>query len=448
MSALPNLHAVRAKWDAVRTSLWFLPAILGATALPLVYAARHFDTRSGSAPAQDQAGWIYRGGPDQAREIVATILSAIGTMTSLVFSITMVVLTLAAGQFGPRLVRNFMARRQTQLVLGVFVLTILYALLLLSALGQDQQEGRFPSVTVAVALAALCLGLLVAFIHHLATSIMSESLIEAVGSELDEGVAALDEAKTEEPAEGELPQDFGQRAAFFGTDGFGYVQSVEIDQILKAARQADVVIGLDLRAGNFTIANGRAFGIYPADRAYPDLVKEIRAAIMLGPHRTPIQDLEFPIRHLVEIAVRALSPGINDPYTAVSVIHRLSAAWPELMRRAVPTGIYHDADGILRLIGPSIDNASLMNAAFSQIRQAGASMPLVLIHLLKSFRSMAPCTRNAAQRDALAAEITAVVEDARREIANRADLRDVESHAERAWRALERENPDPSTADE
>lgn len=437
MSPLPKLHAVRAIWDGVRTSLWFLPAILGAMAPPLVYLARSLDALFDGNSLQGNAAWLYRGGPDQAREIVATILSAIGTMTSLVFSITMVVLTLAAGQFGPRLVRNFMARRQTQLVLGTFVLTILYALLLLSALGKEQQEGTFPSVTLAIALAALCLGLLVVFIHHLATSIMSETLIEAVGGELDGSVAKLDPAEAEQSSDVDLPQDFDQRAAFFGMEGFGYVQSVEIDQILDAARRADVVIGMDLRAGDFVIANGRAFGIYPAGRATQALAAQIRAAIMLGPHRTPVQDLEFPIRHLVEIAVRALSPGINDPYTAVSVIHRLSAAWPQLTKRTVPTGVYHDVKGRLRLVGPNIDHAGLINAAFSQIRQAGAGMPLVLIHLLKTFRSMAPCTRCAAQRDALAAEIEAVIEDARREIANSADLRDIEEHAKRALLQLQ-----------
>lgn len=437
MITLPKLHAVRAIWDGVRTSLWFLPAILGAMAPILAFSARYLDTLLGSEPQEGNARWIYQGGPDQAREIVATILSAIGTMTSLVFSITMVVLTLAAGQFGPRLVRNFMARRLTQLVLGTFVLTILYALLLLSALGVEQKEGTFPSVTLAVGLAALCLGLLVVFIHHLATSIMSESLIEAVGGELDDGVAKLDLAEADQHCSDDLPRDFSQRAAFFGIDDFGYVQSIEIDHILKSSRQADVLIGLELRAGDFVIANGRGFGIYPAERSSQALAEQIRTAIMLGPHRTPVQDLEFPIRHLVEIAVRALSPGINDPYTAVSVIHRLSAAWPQLMKREVPTGVYHDEDGRLRLVGPSIDHAGLMNAAFSQIRQAGAGMPLVMIHLLKTFRSMAPCTRSAAQRDALAAEIEAVMEDARREIPNVADLRNIENHAKQALSALQ-----------
>lgn len=436
MNPFSSGNAARAVWDAVRTSLWFLPAIMGSLAPALTSAARAVDSRLGTGPDEGFPALIFVSEPEQARELLTTILASISTMASLVFSITMVVLTLAAGQFGPRLVRNFMGRLQTQLVLGTFVMTIIYALLLLSSIAPDEGLTPYLSVTLAIALAVLCVALLVFYIHQLARSIMSETLIEAVGRELDKGVRALPVLGDQASPEEALPDDFRQKAALFGVKTFGYVQAIEIRRIVEAARKADVVVGLYLRAGDFAIENGQAFGIYPAERATPELADLVTRSITLGAHRTPVQDLEFSIRHLVEIAVRALSPGINDPYTAVSAIHRLSAPWPSLMGRCVPSGVFHDNEGLLRVVCPGSTYAALLNASFSQIRQAGSEKPLILIHLLKALKAMAPCTRTDEQRRALRAEVQAILEDAGRDIRNRLDLRDVEQHAQRVLEDL------------
>lgn len=431
MKLFSSGNAARGVWDSIRTSLWFLPAIMGSLAPALTYGARLIDKRLGTGSDESFPALIFVSEPSQAREMLTTILSSISTMASLVFSITMVVLTLAAGQFGPRLVRNFMGRLQTQLVLGTFVMTIIYSLLLLSSIGPSEGSAAYLSVTTAIALAVLCVALLVFYIHQLGKSIMSETLIEVVGRELDKGVRELPVQGAQRDPEEALPEDFGHRAALFDVGAFGYVQAIEIRRIVKAAREADVLIGLYLRAGDFAIENGHAFGIYPADRATPELAELVTRSITLGPHRTPVQDLEYSIRHLVEIAVRALSPGINDPYTAVSAIHRLSAPWPSMMRRCVPPGVFHDGEGMLRVICSRSTYGSLLNASFSQIRQAGSDKPLILIHLLKTFQATALCARTEEQRSALRSEVNAVLEDARRDIMNAADLRDVEQHAQR-----------------
>ncbi len=427
---LSNGNASRALWDSVRTSLWFLPAIMGVLALGLTAGALALDKGLGQGSDESFPRIIYVSAPDQARELLATVLTSMITMASLVFSITMVVLTLAAGQFGPRLIRNFMGRLQTQFVLGTFVLTIIYCLLLLASIGpgDEGESNAYLSVTIAIGLALFSVALLVLYIHDLATSIMSETLIETVGRELDQGVRDLRPLDQADDPEQALPEDFTERAALAGVEASGHVQAIEFGRIVEAARSADVLVGLYLRAGDFAIQNGRAFGIYPAERATPELRKIIGDAITLGVHRTPIQDIEFSIRHLVEIAVRALSPGINDPYTAVSVIHRLSAVWPQLMGRAVPQGVFSDDEGRVRVICPVPTYASLLNASFSQIRQSGTDKPLVLIHLLKAFAAMAYCAQTEEQRSALRDQVHAVLEDARRAIPNRADLEDVEQH--------------------
>ncbi|QIR86518.1 DUF2254 domain-containing protein (plasmid) [Paracoccus sp. AK26] len=216
---LSNGNASRALWDAVRTSLWFLPAIMGVLALGLTAGALALDEGLGQGSDESFPRIIYVSAPDQARELLATVLTSMITMASLVFSITMVVLTLAAGQFGPRLIRNFMGRLQTQFVLGTFVLTIIYCLMLLASIGPGDAGGSnaYLSVTVAIGLALFSVALLVLYIHDLATSIMSETLIETVGRELDQGVRDLRPLGQTDDPEQALPEDFAERAALAGS---------------------------------------------------------------------------------------------------------------------------------------------------------------------------------------------------------------------------------------
>lgn len=438
-------NAARALWDGIRTSLWFLPAVLGSIAPILTFIALTIDGWLDRQPHDALPALIYLSPPAQARDLLATVLTSMITMASLVFSITMVVLTLATSQFGPRLIRNFMGGLQTQLVLGTFVMTIIYCLLLLSFIGPGDDGGTNPylSVTVAIGLTVTSVALMVLHIHNLAASIMSESLIEAVGHELDRGLRNLRPLADSADPEDALPGGFHDQAAFFGLPSSGYAQAIEVRRIIDAAREADVLIGLNLRAGDFVIPNGRAFGIYPAERASPALAETVEKAFTLGVHRTPVQDLEFSIRHLVEIAVRALSPGINDPYTAVSVIHRLSASWAELMRKTVPPGVFHDRAGVVRLVCPRPTYDSLLNASFSQIRQSGAGTPIILIHLLNALQAMSHCADTAEQQAALRHQVRAVLEDAGREIPNRADLKDIEDLGQRVLDQMQGARPRP-----
>ncbi len=429
-------NAIRALWDAVRTSLWFLPALMSIAAPLLVIGAMAVDSWLGQGEDQQFPWFIYVSKPAQAREFLSTILTSMITMASLVFSITMVVLTLAASQFGPRLIRNFMGRRVTQFVLGTYVMTILYSLLLLASVPEGEESQAFLSVTIAIVLTVVSVCLLVLFIHTLARSIMSETLIEAVGRELDQGIHDLRPLGHEDDPEAALPDDFEERAEISGLERFGYVQAIEFERIVEAARAADALVGIYLRAGDYAIDGSRAFGIYPKERVSPELEREIRSAITLGMERTPVQDLEFSIRHLVEIAVRALSPGINDPYSAVAVVHRLSGAWSRLVDKSMPPGVFHDEEGEMRVICPRPTYAILLNASFSQIRQSGAEKPLVLIHLLQAMGKVSRCARTDEQREALRAQVEAVLEDARRAIPNSADLRDVEEQGRRALAEL------------
>ena len=430
------LHFLRAHWDAIRTSFWFMPMLMGAVAIAMAAVAPVVD----GAIGKDAHWLIYVGAPTDARDLVGTLLSSMITMTSLVFSITMVVLTLAASQFGPRLVRNFMASRRTQFVFGSYVMTITFCLLVFASIGWREGEGPHPyaSVSVAIGLTLVSVALLILHIHGLARSLLSETVIELVGRELDDGIAKLEplEDGPEDEPEAALPADFEANAAFCGLRRGGYIQAIEFASLVEIARDADVLIGLRFRAGDYVVENGEDIGIYPADRASPELRDALARAFTTNAHRTPVQDLEFSIRHLVEIAVRALSPGINDPYTAAAVIDRLSASLARLANMTMPPGVLRDGEGDVRVICEQSTYGTLLGATFHQIRQNGGDKPLIVIHLLNAISRMVPHVRTESQRDALREELRRVSETARRQIDDPADLTKIEEHAGAAAKAL------------
>jgi uncharacterized membrane protein len=441
---IPRGVRLRTAWDALRTSFWFVPALMGVggglvTALSLMLERT---VRIGAA----RAPWfVYVGAPDDARTVVSTLLSSMMTMVSLVFSITIVVLTLAANQFGPRLIRNFMASPQTQLVLGTFIMTIVHCLLALSAIGWRQEDEPLPFFTVsaAIVLSLISVGLLVLHLHVLARSIMSETVIARVGAELDDTLDSFGPLRACQPDPGRaLPHDFHERARFSGPATTGYVRAIEFDRLVDAARQADVLIGLTFRAGDYVVAHSDGIGIYPGDRATPELCAAVADAVEVGTDRTPVQDPDFAIRHLVEIAVRALSPGINDPYTAIAAINQLSASLARLMDRNLPDAVLHDREGTLRVLCPRPTYGSLIAAAFDQIRQNGGGKPVVVIHLLQAIERLAPHVRTDDQKHALLEELETILETAARAVPDAADRSDIDRRADAASSALERRRPD------
>jgi uncharacterized membrane protein len=428
---------IRRAWDYLHTSFWFVPSLMVLSAVGLVAAGLALDYDLKDFGRSDLPWVVYMSQPDDARELLSTLLASMITMASLVFSITMVVLTLAANQFGPRLVRNFMDNPQTQVVLGTFVMTIVYCLLILASVGYRAAPASdvslpYATVSVAIVLAFISVCLLVLYLHILARSIMSETVIERVGHELDKILSDLEPlqpgSQIDEP-EKALPDDFKERAVFFGSNDAGYVQTIEVEQVIKAAKEADILVGFYFRAGDMVVEGGRDIGIYPPERCTKELADAIRRAITVGKHRTPVQDITFPIRHMVEIAVRALSPGINDPYTATAVIDRLSVTLCQMMNKNLPSATFKDGDGSLRLVWPRPSYASLISAAFDQIRQNGADKPLVVIHLVNAIGRIADHVKIPLQTDALKGQLEVILNAAKREVDDQSDLEAIEKRA-------------------
>ncbi|MBZ4690526.1 MAG: hypothetical protein JG765_1777 [Cereibacter sp.] len=427
---------LRTFWESMRTSFWFVPSLMIGLAALLAWGARLVDRRvaeGGELPL------VYRAAPDTARDLVATLLTSMMTMTSLIFSITMVVLSLASSQFGPRLIRIFMASKRTQFVLGCFVMTIVYCLLLSAMLGAatGNDARPLPSVTLAVALVALSVCLLGLFQHVLARSIMSETVVRRVGGELDALIRGFEPllGPPDETPERLLPERFAEESFRFGPGKGGYIRAIAFGRLVEVAREADCLVGLDFRAGDFVVEDGKGIGLMPPHRS-DRLCAEVRATIVIGAHRTPVQDVEFSIRHLVEVALRAMSPSLNDPYTAIAVIDQLSATLSLLLNRELPPGVFRDAEGVVRVICPRPTHASVIGAAFDQIRQNGAEKPVIVIHLLEAIERIAPHARLAAQLDRLGEQVELILGEAPRDRLQEADLGVILRRAEAARSAL------------
>ncbi|MFN7024247.1 MAG: DUF2254 domain-containing protein [Pseudorhizobium sp.] len=407
--------ATRVVLEKLRTSLWLVPGLMAIGAFALAAAANWADFLLSEADPAKMPIFLFTSPPNDAREVLATLLSSMVTMTSLVFSITMVVLSLAANQFGPRLIRSFMANSITQCVLGTFIMTSVYCLLELGAVGSttDDRMHAFPSVSLAILLTLVSLIVLVIYLHFLARSIVSETIIKRLGMEIDDMLGELGDLPEElyAGADYTLLADLEHGAVFVGPQVDGFVQSIDMDALKKLGDDADVTIILSFRPGDYVIADGGGIAIQPGRHSTVDLPGRIDKAIVTGSRRTSTQDPEFVIRHLVEMAVRALSPGVNDPYTAVAVLAQLSAGLAHLMGRALPQGAITGRDGKVRVVVPQPTYASIVGAAFNQIRQNANGKPFVILHLIDAIHRITGHARNDEQLDILNEQLDAA-EDA------------------------------------
>jgi len=392
-------------WELLRTSLWPVPVGMLLLSVLLYDVAAWAD---GVVPDEWvlNTWWVRSGSGDDARNLLTTLVSAIITMSSVVFSITVVALSLAANQFGSRLVRIYMADIRTKLALGLFVMTVFYCLLALRMVEKDMPAAEIPHVTVTVGLALglTCVLALLFFLHQVARSIVADEVIRRVASELEAHVAGLPPLAAHQRAEagdGALPGDFDARSAILTSRKEGYVQAVGYDRLVALASRHGVVLRLDIRAGDFMCRDGWLGAAYPADAVTPEIAGAIQDTILIGARRTPTQDIEFSLRHLVDIALRALSPGINDANTALVVVERLRGALSHLMGKHIPGPVHRDGAGAVRVVGKANSHAGILDAALNQIRQAAADQPAVIIHLLGAISWMAEHVQLPEQRAAL-----------------------------------------------
>ncbi len=297
------------------SSYWFVPGLMILGAIALSFGMVRLDHALLDASI-DVSGWLYSGTPAGARQLLATIASAIITVTSLVFSMTLIALTLASQQLGPRLLENFKRDRVNQLVLGFFVATFVYSLLVLLAVSDVDKAKFVPACATvgAIVMSIISFGFLIFFIHHVAGSIQADDVVANVSGNLEKLIAANlvdppDGTDAREPASpGAWPDDFDDNAVPVHAVQCGYIETLDFEALEALSMEQKVVMRVDCRPGHFVVQGFPIAHVYPASDVSDELRRDIGSNIVFGHKRTPAQDVEYEIRVIAEIAVRALSP--------------------------------------------------------------------------------------------------------------------------------------------
>ena len=431
-------------WDRIRGSFWFLPALMSLTAVALAFGVLELD-RGAAGQWLASHGFGYGGSAEGASTVLQTIASSMITIAGVVFSITLVAMSLASSQFGPRLLRNLMRDTANQAVLGVFIATFLYCILVLRAVRRADESLFVPHIGVAVGvlLALAGIAMLVYFIHHVSMSIQADEMIARVGVEVHEAIDRMFPERIgrsrREAASAEmlLPESFARDARTIEAGEDGYLQRVEPEVLMDVARRGELIVRLHRRPGDFVIAGSALASAWPAGRVDDAAAGEIAGAFAFGIQRTPVQDVRFSLEQLAEIAVRALSPGVNDPYTALACIDRIASALHRLAQREMPSAYRADDEGRLRVVAIPATFAELLDAAFDPLRQHGRTNAAITIRLLEAIGAVAPMTRRAADRDALRRQAEMIARGAREGLPEAEDQRSALRAFEAALEAVQ-----------
>jgi uncharacterized membrane protein len=354
--------------ESARTGLWFLPAMIVTASVLLSMATVAVDRWTGGD------GFVaFSGGPNSAQQVLTTIAASTMTFTGLVFSITIVALQLASSQFSPRVLRSFLRDRGSQVSLGVFVGTFVYALLVLRAV-RVQRSGHAAfvpgvSITLAYGLALASLAMFVYFVNHIAQSIRVVNILEAVARETRD---AIDANYPHEPGP-DLPVPLapvGPTATVCLDGPGGAVVGIDERALVDLARDHDCVLRIVPGVGDFVPSGGQVFRVSGTDDPPP--ATRLLSHVGFGSERTMYQDVAFGIRQMVDIAERALSPAVNDPTTAVQAIDRIHDVLRRLAVRPTPPGIHLDDRGAVRLVHPVAQWGDLVGLGFDEIRLYGS----------------------------------------------------------------------------
>jgi uncharacterized membrane protein len=428
-------------WDRIRSSFWFLPSVMAGAAVALAFATVALDTAVTNEWLRSRS-WTYTGGAEGASAVLETVAGSMITIAGVVFSLTLVALSLASSQFGPRLLRNFMRDTTNQLVLGTFVASFLYCLLVLRTIRRADEVAFVPhlSVTLGVLFALVSLGVLIYFIHHVSMSIQADEIIARVSSELAAGIDRLFPKQLGKSAAGaarpRVPETFDQDARIVEAAGDGYLQLIDAEGLMGLAADEDAIFRIERRPGQYVIAGSPLLRAWPGERVTDDLAAKVNAVFVLGNQRTDAQDIEFAVHQLVEIAARALSPGVNDPFTAIACVDRLGSALCRLARRELPSPYRYDEQNRLRVVAPAITFPEIADAAFNQIRQHSRPNAALAIRLLDTIAVIAAAAQRTEDRDALRRHADMIVRGAREALPEAEDRRSVEARYEAARLAL------------
>lgn len=419
-------------WNELKATFWFVPVLLILSSILLSMVSVYIDNTVNIAQ-EGISRFFLVSSSDSARSILTTISAAMIGVAGTVFSVTLVALTLASSQFGPRLIKNFMYVRLNQVVLGSYISTFLYCLLVLNAIKDHDGYVFIPSISILIAIFATIVNiiLLIVFIHQIAISIQADNVISDISSFISTQVKSLFPEKIDGDFNDEKDYEAGRIKSHYASKRAlkcpksGYLQYIDLENLLQSAKEFEGLIELKYRPGGY-IVEGMDIGLVHSNQAIDkENLADILSQFVIGKTKTSQQDLEFSIHQMVEIAARALSPGINDPYTAITCIDNLTATMCYLAEVQFPSRYRFDEKDNLRLIADTFDFEGVLAAAFNQIRQFSGGCPAVIIRLMEALTTIDEFAKKKSYKKALAKHAKMVLNLGEKTIQEENDLNDL-----------------------
>ncbi|MEX0609029.1 MAG: DUF2254 domain-containing protein [Balneolaceae bacterium] len=423
-------------WGELKSTFWFIPVLMIVIAIGMALGFLYWDNHL-EIKQDGIAAFLFVGSSDSARIILSTISGAMITVAGTVFSITLVALTLASSQFGPRLIRNFMYDRINQVVLGSYISTYIYCLIVLNTITGEDQTGYIPALSILVALIAALANiiLLIVFIHHIAVSIQAGKVTSGITKTLFKNIQTLYPEKlgVESEEEQEVKEALVKSNFKFSTTMSvhenGYLQYVDHDSLVKVVSQLNSLFEIHHRPGSY-IVKGEALGMFYTDHLLNDpVIKKIQSNFIMGESRTLQQDTEHSIHQMVEIASRALSPGINDPYTTIACIDNLTSIMSYLSSVRLPSKYRYDKNERLVIIAETLTFEGMLDAAFNQIRQFSKNSPAVVIRLMEALVTIDRLATSNRHKKALKKHAEMVLNMAENSFSEPNDLKDLKERS-------------------
>ncbi len=426
-----NAHIIKALQD-LRASYWFLPGSLVLAAMVLAAITLTLDARI-EWPEGEGWGWLSHTRPVGARSMLTVVASAVIGIAGVTFSITMVAVSFASSQYGPRLIGNFMRDRANQATLGFLIATFVYCLLILRAVqggaSPEEREAFVPhlSLLVTMGLTLLCIGSLIYFVHHIPETINVGNISARLGREMQAAVGELFPDREREPethwSDEEWMQRFAQGpAGELACEDHGYIQTLEVDRLGRIAEQGDLRVRLSYRPGDFVHEGSVVLYFWPEHAACEELETDLRSCFAVGVHRTAHQNLFFLVDQMVEVIARALSPGINDPFTANACLDQIRAGVLAFARRE---GSGSPA-ATERVLTHRLRFQDFLQRLFGQARPYLSGDRNSARHTLAILSELGPFLTTDAQRDEVGQQMQRLMEACRTRLAGE-DLQDVEA---------------------
>ncbi len=408
-------------WSNLRSNFWFMPSLIVLASIALAVALIQADS-TGTDRWLNQWPRLFGASAEGARGMMSTIAGSMMTVVGVSFSMILVVLALASSQYTSRILRNFMRSRATQIVLGIFAGIFTYCLIVLRTIRSGDEDAFVPNLAVffGFVMALVGVGTLMFFIHHIASSIQASSIIASIAKETNATINLLFPEKLgqspDEDDDEQTPPPLTKRNwCVIQSKESGYIQNINNTELLRVARDWETVVRMERGIGEFVVQNTPLVSIAMEHQPDQEKIAALQSAFSISRFRTVEQDMSFGIRQIVDVGLKALSPGINDTTTAVTCVDYLTAILALIAPRQIPSSCRYEK-GVLLMIAKVPSFEGFLSESFDQIRNNADGNVAIILRMIDSFQTLAGLTGNPHRRRALREQVQLIAELAERTV--------------------------------